>query len=149
MAINPQDPFHLPSAADDDIGNYDAIADYDAIPDEETASPWEWYDAYEDRSTIPHNDGVTGILIDRAVETLVWIRCPLGSGDPAPTLSALVSLAAEIEIRFDETVADARDHGYSWDDIAQRMAITPRTARRRYAAYTDWRRKGCPWPIPT
>jgi hypothetical protein len=138
MSINPE---HDPDPVPPDVHE-------DAMAEEETGSGWEWLDD-EDRSQIPYNDEVTEILIDQAVETLVWIRCPLGVGHPAPTLSALVSLAGEIETRFDDTVADARHHGYSWHEIAQRMAISPGTAKRRYAAYTDWRRKGCPWPIPT
>jgi hypothetical protein len=138
MSINPD---HDPDPNPADVHEH-------AMAEEETASDGEWLDC-QDRSQIPYNDAVTEILIDQAVETLMWIRCPLRVGHPAPTLSALVSLAGEIENRFHDTVADARDHGYSWDDIAQRMAISPHTAKRRYAAYTHWRRKGCPWPIPT
>jgi hypothetical protein len=113
----------------------------------ETAAPSDWQDPFEDVSRIPHHDPVTRFLADEAVETLVALRCPAAPGDPAARLSVLSSLASEIEARYDDTVADARDHGYRWEEIAQRLAISPATARRRYAAYARWRREGCPWPI--
>ncbi|MDQ1394206.1 MAG: hypothetical protein QOF30_3183, partial [Acidimicrobiaceae bacterium] len=38
-----------------------------------------------------------------------------------------------------DAVADARDQGYTWDEIADRLATSVSTARRRYAAYSHWR----------
>jgi hypothetical protein len=60
-------------------------------------------------------------------------------GDAGPTISVLVSLAVEAESRVWDAVADARDRGYSWDQIASRLCISVAAARRRYAGYTRWR----------
>lgn len=35
----------------------------------------------------------------------------------------------------DRALADARDQGYTWDEIAMRLATTPSAARHRHAAY--------------
>jgi hypothetical protein len=51
------------------------------------------------------------------------------------------SLLAEGEHWLPELVVDARDHRYSWDAIATRLATTISAARHRYAAYTIWRRQ--------
>ena len=92
-----------------------------------------------DRSAIPATDATTAELIDHAVATL--IRCRHGRTDDAGArISALVSLAAEADGRLDDAVADARDQGCTWDHIAERLASTIPTARRRYAAYTRGRR---------
>ena len=91
-----------------------------------------------DRTALPATDATTAELIDAAVATL--IRCRHGRPDDAgAAVSALVSLAAEAEARLDDAVADARQQGCTWDQIAERLASTVPTARRRYAAYTRWR----------
>ncbi|MGH2669157.1 MAG: hypothetical protein ACRDH5_08605 [bacterium] len=105
----------------------------------EPAGPWAFTDPRHDRSIIPYTDDDTVALIDDAVESLVLLRSPMHLGDAAATISALVSLAAEADSRIPDAVADARDQGHSWDTIADRLATTVATARRRYAAYTRWR----------
>lgn len=91
-----------------------------------------------DRTAIPATDATTAELIKAAVATL--IRCRHGRSDDAgATVSALVSLAAEAEGRLDDAVADARHQGCTRDQLAERLASTHPTARRRYAAYTRWR----------
>jgi hypothetical protein len=101
--------------------------------------PWALRDPRRDHTAIPFTDADTQNLIDQAVDTLVIYRCPLGLGDAGATVSALVSLIAEADGRLADAVADARDQHYTWDDIASRLATTTTTARRRYAAYTQWR----------
>lgn len=101
----------------------------------------------QDRSQIPYTDDDSAAVAELAVAALVSIRCPAGGG-ALPTVSALASLAGEIDSRFYDVVADARDAGHSWDAIAERLALTARSARRRYGAYVAWRREGCPWPLP-
>ena len=54
-------------------------------------------------------------------------------------VSCLVSLAVEADDRLHDAVADARDQRYSWDEIAQRLATSTTTARRRFAAYARMR----------
>jgi hypothetical protein len=109
--------------------------DHDSsFPDDDSGSPWDFQDPREDRSRSPYHDDLSGELVDEAVKTLVIDRCPMGLHDPAPTLAVLVTLATEVDERIRETVADARDFGYTWPEIAARIALTPRSAQRRYAA---------------
>jgi hypothetical protein len=98
--------------------------------------PWAFSDPRRDHTAIPFTDADTQALIDRAVDSLVIFRCPMGLGDAGATVSALVSLIAEADGRLADAVADARDQDYTWDDIASRLATTTTTARRRYAVYT-------------
>lgn len=105
----------------------------------ERGGGWEFSDPCRDRTAIPYTDDDTAGLIDRAVDSLVVFRCPLGLGDAAAALSCLVSLVAEAGGRLPDAVADARDQAYTWDQIAERLAITVGTARRRYGAYCGWR----------
>jgi len=69
----------------------------------------------------------------------------MGLGDAA-TVSVLVSLAAEADGQLWDAVADAHDKGYTWDQIADRLATTVNTARRRFAAYTKLRNTQPPGP---
>ena len=88
---------------------------------------------------IPFCDACSRAIVEQAVLDLVGYRG--GShGDPGSSISILVSLIAEAEGWLPELVADARDHGYSWSQIAERLAITVSAARHRYAAYSVWRR---------
>lgn len=95
--------------------------------------PWAFTDPRCDHPAIPFTDEHTMVLIDRTLESLVLLRSPMQLGDAGATISALVSLAAEIDNRLDSAVADARDQDYTWDAIASRLATTTVTARRRYA----------------
>lgn len=101
----------------------------------------------EDRSAFPYTDADTRLLIDQAVDTLATLRNPAGRGDAATVVSVLVSLAGQADDRLHDAVADARDQGYTWEQIADCLATSVSTARRRYRAYTTWRKEGCPWPI--
>jgi hypothetical protein len=107
----------------------------------ETGHPWasELEDPPRDRTGIAYTDHDTAALIREAVETLTNYRAPCGLGDAGATVSGLVSLAAEADAQLWEAVADAHDQGYTWAEIADRLATTVTTARRRYAAYTKWR----------
>jgi hypothetical protein len=101
--------------------------------------PWEFCDPRRDETEIPYTDPDTVALIDEAVDDLDAFRCPLGRGDAGAILSCLVSLIDEAQSRMWDAVADARDQDYTWDEIADRLAGTARSVRRRYAAYTRWR----------
>jgi hypothetical protein len=102
--------------------------------------PWELSDPRRDRTTRPCTDAGTVTVTDQAVTALVVLRAPAWLGDPGPTISVLVSLVAEADSRLFDAVADAADAGYSWDQVADRLDTSVATARRRYAAYTRWRR---------
>jgi hypothetical protein len=109
-----------------------------ATPDLDRA--WERCDPHRDRALVPYTDADTATIVDRAVAALVMVRAPMWLGDPGPAISVLVSLFGEAESRLRDAVADARDHGYDWDQVACRLAIGVATARRRYASYVGWRR---------
>lgn len=102
--------------------------------------PWAFTDPRDDRTAIPHTDADSVAVIDEAIETLVLLRAPMSLGDAAATISVLVSLAAEVDSRLPDAVADARDQDYSWDDIATRLATTAADAKSRYADYARWRK---------
>jgi len=101
--------------------------------------PWECNDPRRDRAMIPYTDDHTAALIDEATTTLILMRAPMSLGDAGPAITALISLAGQADAMVCDAVADAREQGYTWDQIASRLTTTTATARRRYAAYTRWR----------
>ncbi|MGH9001729.1 MAG: hypothetical protein ACRDYV_01245 [Acidimicrobiia bacterium] len=98
-------------------------------------SPWAFTDPRRSHSAIPYTDADTIALVDQAIESLVLMRSPMELGDAGTTISALVSLIVEADSRLPDAVADARDQGHTWDDIANRLATATTTARRRYATH--------------
>jgi hypothetical protein len=107
---------------------------------DESFDRWEQHDPRRDRTAIPYTDRDTHALIDQAAYLLTIFRAPMSFGDAGAAVSVLVSLAVEAEDRLHDAVADARDQGYTWDEIADRLNTSATTARRRYRAYTNWRR---------
>jgi hypothetical protein len=112
----------------------------DPTCDDELADRWEQHDPRRDRTAIPYTDSDTHALIDQAAYLLTIFRAPMSFGDAGAAVSVFVSLAVEAEDRLHDAVADARDQGYTWDEIADRLNTSVTTARRRYHAYTNWRR---------
>ena len=100
--------------------------------------PVELHDRGCDRARAPFLDYDTLGLVDGAVKSLV---CSRGSslGDAGATLSCLASLIAEAQSGLPDAVAEARCHGYTWGEMASRLATTAGTARRRYGSYAHWR----------
>lgn len=89
---------------------------------------------------IPFCDLASRVVLEHALLDLV--ACRGGEyGDPGPSLSVLTSLIAEGEGWLPELVADARDYGYTWNQIADRLATSVSAARNRYAGYATWRRQ--------
>ena len=91
-----------------------------------------------DRALEPHVGYDTWSLIG------VALNCLLGSrggspADPRAELSCLASLLAEAQSRVPDAVTDALEQGYSWPEVASRLAVAPSTARRRYSDYAYWR----------
>lgn len=103
--------------------------------------PWNMTHPRWDRAAIPYTDADSETLVNELVDTLIIFRCPMGLGDAGPTISVLASLEAEISFRLPDAVADARDQGYTWEQIATRLATTASAARHRYAAYVGSRRE--------
>jgi hypothetical protein len=91
-------------------------------------------DPRRDRAMIPYTDHNSAAAVDQAVTTLVLLRAPMWLGDAGPTISALVSLAGHADSMLYDAVTAARAQGYTWDQIASRLATTAATARRRYAS---------------
>jgi hypothetical protein len=118
----------------------------EAIADTVADGPWQFTDPRRDNTTIPYTDADSAELIDQAATALVLLRAPMALGDAATTISVLVSLAAEANDRLHDAAADARDQGYTWDQIAERLATTATTARRRHSAYSTWRAEQPPEP---
>ncbi len=121
--------------------------------------PWELCDPRRDRTLCPYTDVDSARLVEEAVTTLVVLRAPMWLGDPGPTISVLVSVAGQANSGLYDAVAEARDQGYSWDQIASRLATSVAAARRRYASYSRWRTTlplahpdasnppACCWPV--
>lgn len=107
---------------------------------DETGDPWIFSDPCRNETAIPYTDDDSATLIGEAVTMLTIFRAPLALGDAGATVSVLVSLAAEATDQLHDAVADAHDQGYTWDEIADRLNTSATTARRRYSAYTAWRR---------
>lgn len=103
-----------------------------------SAVPFEFHRRGCDRSSHPYIDEETLALVEHAVESLVCLR-GAGVGDAGAALSALASLIAEAQTRLPDAVADAREQGYTWAEIASRLASTASTVRRRYGHYSAWR----------
>ena len=106
---------------------------------DDTSDPWAFEDPRRNLTAVAYTDNDTATLIREAVQTLTIYRAPMGLGDAGATVSVLVSLAAEADTQLWEAVADAHDQGYTWAEIADRLATSVSSARRRYTAYTNWR----------
>ncbi len=94
---------------------------------------------WPDHTLIPFGDAASRAILDHAVACLVLVR---GGDryDPGATISTLVTLMVDAETRLADLVADARDRGYTWNRVAERLGSTILAARHRYAAYARWRR---------
>jgi len=57
----------------------------------------------------------------------------LWPGDAGVTLHLLTSFTAQAERRLPLAVADARDQGYSWAEIADLLGVTRASAWQRFA----------------
>jgi hypothetical protein len=86
----------------------------------------------------PYLDEASLAVVGQAVASLACARGS-GPGDAGAALSCLASLVAEAQSRLPDAVADARDQGYTWAEIAARLASSAATARRRYGGYACWR----------
>jgi hypothetical protein len=109
---------------------WEDFADCDPDPDYPPPPDYAWS---------PFTDTASQTILENAVRDLV--RCRGGSdGDAGDALACLISLLYEGDSWLYELVPDARDQGYRWDAIAERLTCSVSAAQRRYAFYTKWRR---------
>jgi hypothetical protein len=89
---------------------------------------------WPDHTLIPFDDDANRAILDHALTCLILVR---GGNlhDPGATISTLVTILADAQARLPDAVAKARDHGYTWSRIADRLGSTIPAARRRYADY--------------
>jgi len=71
-------------------------------------------------------------VLGEALVTLGTQR-QLWPGDAGVTLHLLISFTAQAERRLPQAVADARDQGCSWAEIADLLGVTRASAWQRFA----------------
>jgi DNA-directed RNA polymerase specialized sigma24 family protein len=104
----------------------------------ENTQPSELIDPHEDRTAVAYRDNLTEGLVDDAVESLIVMRA--GSpNDGGAQLSVLTSLIEELDSRVPEAVFAARDQGYTWQEIAERLRVAESTARQHYGDHVRCR----------
>lgn len=109
--------------------------------DEPTRSSLPDRSLWPDHTIIPFGDAANRAILDHAVACLVMVRGG-DHRDPGAFISTLVTLMADAEARLPDLVADARDRGYTWNRIAERLGTTIPAARRHYADYARCRQLG-------
>jgi len=92
-------------------------------------------DTRRDSALVPYVGQDSVPVLDEAVTSLVLMRSPMWLGDAGPTISVLVSIVAQAQEMLCGAVMSARDQGYTWDEVAGRLACSTTTARRRYSVY--------------
>lgn len=75
-------------------------------------------------------------VLDAAIVSLGEKRGLGPGGDSAARLHLLASLIAEADRRLPAVVADAREEGCSWAQIADLLGVTRASAWQRYAGVT-------------
>jgi hypothetical protein len=94
---------------------------------------------WPDHTLIPFTDAACHSILNHALTCLILFRGG-DPRDPGAVISTLASLRAETDARLPDAVTDARDQGYSWSRVADRLASTIPAVRHRYADYVRWRR---------
>jgi hypothetical protein len=91
-----------------------------------------------DNNRTHSTDAECRTLIDDIVASLIILRGG-STNEPGAILSVTASIAAEAGDRIPETVWLARTHGYTWDRIGERLALSAGAARKRYRYYVRTR----------
>jgi len=81
----------------------------------------------------PFCDQASQAVVDQAVASLGTVRDPDWLGDAGVRLHVLASLIAQATALLPDTVAEARDQGYSWAEISDRLGIAATTAERHFS----------------
>jgi hypothetical protein len=85
-----------------------------------------------DHYIAPATGADTEQVIEDAIDTLGTLRRMPSLDDAGATLHLLTSLIAQAEQRLTRAVADARDHNYSWAQIADLLGVTRASAWQHY-----------------
>ena len=96
------------------------------------ADTWVEIDPRQPHPDHPVVDDDSATVVNEAVHSLTMLRGPLDEGDAGARLHAIASLIAQTEAFITDTVTAARDQGYTWPEIANRLALTTTTTRRRH-----------------
>jgi hypothetical protein len=64
------------------------------------------------------------------------------SKDPAVGLRAVAALRGLLENLEALQVENARDHGWSWEQIAGALGVSKQAVHKKHASAGSWRRKG-------
>jgi hypothetical protein len=92
------------------------------------------------RPSGPIADDDSETALGAAIDELIRARAPGCHADAGAVLDALASLSAEIAAVLPDVVADARDQGYTWQEIAALLGRPKRAVKRGYAAHAKrWR----------
>lgn len=93
---------------------------------------------------LPASDGQDTVgLVDATVSELATFWSPIGLADAAAALSCLGFLADQAERRLWDVVADARELGYSWEEVAFLLGRDELEVEQRYAIYAHYRHRAC------
>ncbi len=105
-------------------------------------SPYRLVDhsLWPDHTLIPFDDAVSRAILDHAVACLILVRGG-DLDDLGATISTLVTVIVDAQTRLPDLVAAARDRGYTWNRIAERLGSTIPAARHHYADYARCRRR--------
>lgn len=103
------------------------------------AETWQTQDPWRLHPDHPVTDHDTAEILETAIEQLSMQRSPLNLGHAGLRLHVIASLIAQAQAFLPDAVADARDQGLSWAEIADELGTTESTTRRRYSAYTQTR----------
>ena len=79
----------------------------------------------------PRTDHNSLAIVEGAIELLSRARTAYWLGDSGVRLHAIASLIAEAQHQLPQAIRDARDQELTWDEIAQLLGTSPRTAQRR------------------
>ena len=79
----------------------------------------------------PRTDDDSCAIVDEAIEMLSRARTAYWLGDSGIRIHAMASLIAEAQRQLPQAIRDARDQELTWDEIAQLLGTSPRTAQRR------------------
>jgi hypothetical protein len=97
------------------------------------AETWKMSDPWRVHPDRPVTDADSADILERAVHELSVYRSPLNEGHAGLRLHVLASLIAQAQTLLPDAVADARESGFYWSEIAAELGVTTATARRHYA----------------
>jgi hypothetical protein len=104
------------------------------------AETWPMLDPRRPHPDHPHLDDDSLEIIQAAIYQLSMCRSPLNHGHAGLRLHVLASLIGQAQALLPDAVANAKEHGFYWPEIATELGLTTDTARRRYtAAVRAWR----------